>query len=130
MIDVMSVVLTFSVLTIIIACMGLFGLASFSIDQRKKEIGIRKAMGASSGGISIMLINDFLRWVILANIFAWPCAYLILNRWLQNYAYRTDISIGIFLFSGFLTLLIAFLTVSYQSIRASVANPVDSLRYE
>jgi len=113
-----------------IACLGLLGLAAFTIQMRVKEIGIRKVLGASTPGITFGIIKDFLKWVVLANIIAWPVAYLIMRHWLQDFAYRTQPGIGIFIFSSVLSILVALFTVSYQSIRAATANPVDSLRYE
>ena len=124
------VVSSFSILTIIIACMGLFGLASFSIDQRKKEIGIRKTMGASSGGITFMLIYDFLRWVILANIFAWPLAYIAMDHWLTDFAYRVSMGIGEFALGTALALIISIATVSTQAFKSALTDPVETLRYE
>ena len=121
---------SFSILAIIIACLGLFGLISFATEQRTKEIGIRKVLGASVQGIVGLLITKFIKWVLMANIIAWPLAYFAMNKWLQNFAYRTDMSIWIFIISGLTALAIALLTVSYQSIKAATANPVDSLRYE
>lgn len=117
-------------IAIIIACLGLFGLASFMTEQRTKEIGIRKALGATASGISLMLSKEFVKWVILANLLAWPAAYYAMSRWLENYAYRTDIGWWLFAVSGFATLVIAVLTVSYQAVKAARANPIDSLRYE
>ncbi|MEJ2636780.1 MAG: ABC transporter permease [Calditrichia bacterium] len=120
----------FSVLAIFIACLGLFGLASFTTEKRTKEIGIRKAMGAPVSKIVLLLTKEFTRWVLVANIIAWPAAWYFMNQWLQNFAYRINPTIWIFIFSGILSLAIAVLTVSYQSIRAAIANPVESLRYE
>ena len=120
----------FTVLGLFIACLGLLGLASFTAESRTKEIGIRKVFGASIAGIVIMLSKKFTKWVLLANVIAWPLAYYIMSRWLKNFAHRTDINILIFVLSGLLVLAIALLTVSFQSIRAAHANPVDSLRYE
>ncbi|UCC41825.1 MAG: ABC transporter permease [Candidatus Aminicenantes bacterium] len=117
-------------LAIFISCLGLFGLASFSVERRTKEIGVRKVLGASVSKIMLLLTKDFSKWVFLANIIAWPTAWFAMNRWLQNFAYRTDIGIWIFIFSASLAFIIALLVVSYQSIRAALANPVDSLRYE
>jgi putative ABC transport system permease protein len=121
---------TFTFLAIFISCLGLFGLAFYLTEQRTKEIGIRKVMGASVLKIVMMLSKDFLKWVLLANIIAWPVAYYFMERWLHSFAYRTTITIGAFLLSGALALLIALLTVSFQSIKAANADPVDSLRYE
>ncbi len=120
----------FTGLAVLISCLGLFGLASFMAEKRTKEIGIRKALGASVSGIVILLNREFAKWVVIANIIAWPIAYLVMKSWLQNFAYRTDLHLWIFLVSGALALIIAVLTVSYQSVRAATANPVDSLRYE
>ena len=120
----------FSLLVILIACLGLFGLAAFTTQQRTKEIGIRKVLGSSVSGIIVLLTKEFIRWVIVANIIAWPVAYFVMNRWLQNFAYRIEMSLWMFILAGALALLIALVTVSYQAIRAATANPVESLRYE
>ncbi|MCE2431471.1 MAG: ABC transporter permease [Candidatus Latescibacteria bacterium] len=120
----------FSGLAILIACLGLFGLAAFTTQQRTKEIGIRKILGASVSGIIYLLSKDFLKLVIIANIIAWPIAYYAMNQWLQGFAYRIDLGIGTFILSGLIALLIAILTVSYQAIKAARANPVEALRYE
>jgi len=115
---------------IFIACLGLFGLASFSAEQRTKEIGIRKVLGSSVSRIVMLLSKDLTKLVLLANIIAWPVAWLSLNRWLQSFLYRTHIKLDIFIIAGVMTLIIALFTVSYHSIKAATANPVDSLRYE
>lgn len=120
----------FTFLAIFISSMGLFGLAAQIAEQRTKEIGIRKVMGASVPGIILLLTKDFIRWVIIANAIAWPAAYLAMKKWLQNYAYRTSIGIDIFILAAAAALLITFLTVSFQSIRAAGEDPVESLRYE
>jgi putative ABC transport system permease protein len=120
----------FTVLGLFIACLGLLGLASFTAEIRTKEIGIRKVLGASVTGIVFMLSKQFTKWVLLANVIAWPLAYYIMSRWLKNFAYRADINILIFVLSGLLVLAIALFTVSFQSIRAATTNPADSLRYE
>jgi putative ABC transport system permease protein len=120
----------FTFLGLFIACLGLLGLASFTAESRTKEIGIRKVLGASVGGIVLMLSRQFTKWILLANCIAWPVAYYFMDRWLKNFAHRIDIGIWIFMLSGVLVLLVALLTVSYQSVKAAVANPVDSLRYE
>jgi ABC-type antimicrobial peptide transport system permease subunit len=121
---------SFAVLAVIIACLGLFGLAAFAAEQRTKEIGIRKVLGASASKIFLLLSREFVRWVLLANLIAWPVAYYAMSRWLQNFAFRTHIGIFVFLASGGAALLIATLTVSYQSLRSSRSDPVGSLRYE
>jgi putative ABC transport system permease protein len=120
----------FTMIAIFIACLGLFGLASFTAEQRTKEIGIRKVLGASESGIIFLLSREFTKWVGIAMILAWPIAYLVMNRWLQDFAYRTRISLWSFLFSAVASLAIALLTVGFQAMRAARANPVDSLRYE
>ena len=121
---------TFAVLAIVISCLGLFGLASFMAERRTKEIGIRKALGASVGNIVIILTKEITKWVLISNLFAWPVAYLLMNRWLQNFVYRTDIGIGTFVLSAAAALIIAWLTVSYLSARAASADPVQALRQE
>ena len=108
----------------------MLGLASFAAEQRTKEIGIRKVLGASAPGIILMMSREYTRWVLLANIIAWPIAYYIMVRWLQSFAYRSDIGLWVFILSGLMAMVIALLTVSFQAIKAAVANPVDSLRYE
>jgi len=117
-------------LSIFISSMGLFGLALFSMKRRTKEIGIRKVLGASVPRILILLVKDFAKWVLIANIIAWPIAFYAVNEWLQNFAYRIEINYWLFLLGGFIALLIALTTVSFQSVKAALANPVDSLRNE
>jgi putative ABC transport system permease protein len=125
-----DLVASFAGLAIFIACLGLFGMASFAAEQRTKEIGIRKVLGASVPGVVALLSKDFLKIVGIANIVAWPMAYFVMKKWLQGFAYRTNIELSVFILTGFLALAIALITVSYQAIRAALANPVDSLRYE
>jgi putative ABC transport system permease protein len=120
----------FTFMAIFISCLGLFGLASYLTEQRTKEIGIRKVLGASVPKIVRMLSKEFLKWVLIANLIAWPVAYYFMDKWLQNFAYRTDLKIETFLLSGAVTFIIALLTVSYQTVKAANANPADSLRYE
>ncbi len=120
----------FSVIAILIACLGLFGLASFSAEQRTKEIGIRKTIGASVSNIVFLLSKEFIKWVLIANVIAWPISYILLNNWLQNYAYRVSIAWWVFLIATILTIIIAIITVGFQSIKAAIANPVNSLKYE
>jgi putative ABC transport system permease protein len=121
---------TFGFITILIACMGLFGLSSFSTEQRTKEIGIRKVLGASVPGVVMLLGRELLKWVLLANIIAWPIGYFVMNKWLENFAYRTRLSIEIFLLSSLLALVTAAFTVGFQTLKSAMANPVDSIRYE
>lgn len=120
----------FSILAIFIACLGLFGLAAFVTEQRVKEIGIRKVLGASVMEIVILLSKEFTKWVILANIIAWPAAYYVMHNWLQDFAYRVNIAWYVFVLAGVIALIIALATVSYQAVKAALANPVKSLKYE
>ena len=99
-------------------------------EQRTKEIGVRKVLGASVGGILLLLSKEFTKWVVAANAVAWPLAYLAMNKWLADFAYRTNIGVWPFVFSAVLALAIAMTTVSYQTIKAATSNPIDSLRYE
>jgi len=105
-------------------------LAAFTAEQRTKEIGIRKILGASVGRIVNNLNKNFVKWVLLANLIAWPAAWFIMKRWLENFAYRIDLSWWMFAAAAGLALAIALITVSFQTIKAAVRNPVDSLRYE
>lgn len=125
-----NIALAISVLAIFISCLGLLGLAAFTAEQKTKEIGIRKVLGASIGNIAMMLSKEYVRWIVIANLIAWPVGFYFVSRWLRNFAYRIDIGIWIFVLSGAIVFLIALLTVSYQSIKAAIADPVDSLRYE
>jgi len=120
----------FTFLGIFIACLGLLGLASFISEQRTKEIGIRKILGARTAGIFALLSREFARWILAANILAWPLAYFAAHKWLQSFAYRTPISFWIFFLAAVVTLGIALLTVAYQAFKAANADPVKSLRYE
>jgi len=120
----------FSFLSIVIACLGLFGLVSISAEQRTKEIGIRKVLGASVSNVALILSKEFLILVIVSNIIAWPLAYYFMNKWLQDFAYRIDVTWWVFAISGGIALVIALATVSFQAIKAAIANPVKSLRYE
>ncbi|OGU54940.1 MAG: hypothetical protein A2V66_02000 [Ignavibacteria bacterium RBG_13_36_8] len=120
----------FSILAVIVACLGLFGLASFAAENRTKEIGIRKSLGASVSNIFILLSKEFLRWILLANIIAWPLAYYFMRGWLDDFAYHIDLGFGVFVLSGIIALFIALITVSRQALKAAKTNPVDSLKYE
>ncbi len=120
----------FAVISILIACMGLFGLAAFTSEQRTKEMGVRKVLGATVPSLIGLLTREYLSLVLLANLIAWPLAYYVMNLWLRGFAYRIDLGFGSFLLAGGVALLIAALTVSYQAIKAATANPVESLRYE
>jgi putative ABC transport system permease protein len=120
----------FALLGIFVACLGLFGLSCFMAEQRTKEIAIRKVHGAKVLNIISLQIEDFIKWIFSAVIIAWPIVYFITTKWLQSFAYRIALDVWIFILSGLAAFLIALLTVSYQSIKAATANPVDSLRYE
>ena len=120
----------FSALAIFIACLGLFGLVSFNTEQKTKEIGIRKILGASVSGIIILLIKEFIKWVLIANVLAFPFAYYFMNNWLKDFAYRITINVWIFAIAGVAALIIAIITVSYQAIKAATSNPTKALRYE
>ena len=120
----------FSYLAVFLSCLGLFGLVNFSTERRTKEIGVRKVLGASVISIVELLSKDFLKLVFIAFLIASPVAYWIMNKWLQDYAYRINISKWVFIITGILALLIAFVTISFQSIKAAIANPVKSLRTE
>ena len=117
-------------LAILVACLGLFGLASFTVTQRTKEIGIRKVLGASIPDLIFLLSKDFMTLIIIANIIAWPVVYYTMNAWLQDFVYRIQLGIWPFLLGGVLSLVIALMTVSSQTVRAAISNPVDALRYE
>jgi len=120
----------FATLSILIACLGLFGLAAFTAAQRTKEMGIRKVLGASASSLVALLSKEFVVLVFAANVIAWPIAFFIMSQWLETFAYRISIGIGSFLVAGGAALAIAWLTVSFQSIKAALANPVDALKYE
>ena len=121
---------SFTIFAILISCLGLFGLAAFSAQKKTKEIGIRKAMGASVNTIILMLSKDMTKWILISNIIAWPVAYYFMDKWLSNYPYHYELNIWIFIIAGGITFVLSLLTVIYQSFVASTRNPVDSLRYE
>ncbi len=120
----------FAVLALIISCLGLFGLSSFIAELRTREIGIRKAHGSSVMNIFLLMNRQFVFWVLIANIIAWPAAWYIMNRWLENYAYKTSMSWWVFLTAALISIIIAILTVTYQSLRIANTNPAQTLRYE
>jgi len=120
----------FTFIAIFISCLGLYGLAVHMAQQKTKEIGIRKVLGAPIINIVTNLSKEFILLVCMANVIAWPLAYYFMDKWLKKFAYRIDLSVWIFILSGLVALCIALLTVSYQSVKAANANPVDSLRYE
>lgn len=125
-----KIFLYFSILSLMIACLGLYGLISFTTSQKIKEIGIRKVLGASANGIAVMLSGGFLRLVLLACVIAMPVAGYVMSKWLEDFAYRTNISWWMFGAAGILVLLVALVTVSFEAIKAAIANPVKSLRTE
>lgn len=126
----MSIIRTFTVLAILISCLGLFGLAAYTAEQRTKEIGIRKVMGATVPGIVSLLSREYAKWVLAANLIAWPVSYFLMRSWLQDYAYRIGLGPLYFILAALLSVLVAQLTVSFQAIKAARSNPVNSLRYE
>jgi putative ABC transport system permease protein len=125
-----TIAMIFSALAILIACLGLFGLSAFTAEQRTKEIGIRKVLGASVQGIVQLLSKDFIRLVLIAFIIAAPLAWYFMNKWLQDFSYRVNLNGWVFLGAGSIALLIALLTISFQAIKAALANPVKNLRTE
>jgi putative ABC transport system permease protein len=120
----------FTYIALFLASLGLFGLVMFSVERRVKEIGVRKVLGARTLDIMVLLSKDFIRLVLLASVIALPLTYILIDKWLQSYAYRAGLSVWIFVVSGFAVLVVSLLTVSFQTIKAATANPVDSLRYE
>jgi putative ABC transport system permease protein len=120
----------FSVLSIIVACLGLFGLASFTAEQKTKEIGIRKVLGARISDIVTLTAKEFLKWIAVANLIAWPVGYYLMIQWLNNFVYKASIGLEVFLLASGLTLFVVIITISYQTVKAALGNPVDSLRYE
>ena len=121
---------SFTILAILISCLGLFGLAMFTAQQRIKEIGVRKVLGASVAGIVSMLSKDFLKLVVISILVASPIAWWAMNKWLQDFAYKINISLWVFVLAGTVALLIALITISFQAIKAAIAKPVKSLRTE
>jgi putative ABC transport system permease protein len=120
----------FAGLSIIISCLGLLGLSAFSAQQRVKEIGIRKVLGANLASILLLLFREYINLIVLANLIAWPLGWYLSTEWLSTFPYRTGLTIGVFLITFFGALLVALLTVSFQSMKAAIANPVKSLRDE
>lgn len=124
------IIRTFSMIAIAIACLGLFGLAAYTAEKRTKEIGIRKVLGATVSNLIFMLSTEFTKWVLVANVVAWPVAYFAMNRWLRNFAYQTSIGLAPFILAAVLVFLIALFTVSFQALKTALADPIESLRYE
>jgi putative ABC transport system permease protein len=125
-----NIYLIFGILAIFVACLGLYGLASFATEQRAKEIGIRKVLGATLPNITFNLSKDFLKLVLLANIIAWPLGFFVMKHWLDNFAYRIGIEWWVFVVSGLLAQFIAIMTVSHQALKSALSNPADTLKYE
>jgi ABC-type antimicrobial peptide transport system permease subunit len=120
----------FSGLAIIISCLGLFGLAAFTAQKRQKEIGIRKVVGASVQNITMMLSRDFLKLILISLVIAFPVSWYLMDSWLKGFAYRINLSADMFILAGLATIIITLLTISYQSVKAALINPVKSLRSE
>jgi ABC-type antimicrobial peptide transport system permease subunit len=120
----------FTIMAVIISCLGLFGLSAFISERRTKEIGIRKVLGANVSTIVFMLSQDFTKWIIISNIIAWPLAYWLMDMWLDNFAYRVTLGWWVFILSGLLALIIAIATVGLQTIKVAITNPITALRYE
>jgi putative ABC transport system permease protein len=126
-----SLILTIATsLAILISCMGLYGLSIYVAERRVKEIGIRKVMGASVTGIVALLSKEFIKLVIIAFVIAVPLGYYVMNKWLLGFAYKIELNVFVFVMAGFISLVIAWLTVSFESIKAAVSNPIKSLRNE
>jgi putative ABC transport system permease protein len=119
-----------TILAVLIACLGLYGLVAFAAEQRTKEIGIRKVLGASIGEVVLLLSRQFAAWVVAANVIAWPAACLAMKSWQRGFAYKADHPLWIFAAAGAAVLFLAMVTVGYQSVRAATADPVQSIRYE
>jgi putative ABC transport system permease protein len=117
-------------LAVLLSCLGLFGLSAFIAAQRTKEIGVRKVLGAKVSEIVVLLSKDFSRWVLLANLFAWPAAYFVTAKWLQGFAYRIRLGAGPFLLASVAALAVTLLTTSFQAVKAATANPVAAIRHE
>ena len=120
----------FSIVAIVIACIGLFALVAFMVQQRTKEIGVRKILGAGIQDLMLLLTKDFIRLVVLANFIAWPLGWWLMNNWLTDFAYHIHISAWVFIWAGLVAFLIALITISFQAVKAALANPVKSLRTE
>jgi putative ABC transport system permease protein len=124
------IIRNFAIVAIFIGCLGLFGLSSFMAARRTKEIGIRKAMGASVRIVFLLLSREFVKWIALSVIIACPVAWFIMNKWLQNFPYRTNIGVGSFILAIVVAFAIAFITVAWQSFKTARTNPIEALRYE
>jgi putative ABC transport system permease protein len=122
--------MVFSWLAILVALLGLLGLVSYSVELKRKEIGIRKVLGSSIAGILSLLSREYLKWVIVANFIGWPIAYFVMHRWLENFAYKTSINFWTFITSAAIVVLVALVTINLYAVKAATANPVKSIRCE
>jgi putative ABC transport system permease protein len=120
----------FSLIAIGLSCLGLFGLTAFLTSRRLKEIGIRKALGAQTVSVSVLLNKPFIKWILISSVFAFPIAYYITTEWLQQFSYRTDMGFGVFILAPVLVIIIALATVSYLTVKAARTNPIEILKYE
>ncbi len=120
----------FALVAVAIACLGLIGLITFTVEQKTKEIGVRKVLGGSVPDIILLISKEFLKWIMIANIIAWPVSYFALQGWLQNFAYRIEITMTYFITALLLAVFMVIFSISIQSVKASLKNPVDSLRHE
>ena len=125
-----SLLWIFTAITIFVACLGLFGLAAYAAERRRKEIGIRKVLGASVQGVVVLLSKEFIKLVVISLLIASPLAWYFMNKWLDDFAYRIDISVWIFVIAGIMSIAIAMLTVGFQAVKAALSNPVKNLRSE
>jgi putative ABC transport system permease protein len=125
-----QIILIFTILAIFVSCLGLLGLTSFTTEQRTKEIGIRKVFGASVSDIVLILSKEFTKWILFANVIGWAAAYFIMNQFLRLFAYRINFTFFMFLSAAALSLIIALLTISFQTVKAATRNPVYALKYE
>jgi putative ABC transport system permease protein len=128
--NMQNLLITFSVLSVLVACLGLFGLAAYTAEEKTKEIGIRKTLGASVSSILNLLTKDYLKWILISTVIAWPLAYYLMENWLQNFAYHIKIGLLPFIASAGFAIMISLVTVSVQVIKAANTNPVESLRDE
>ena len=127
---VSTIILIFTTLAIIISCLGLYGLSVYVAERKVKEIGIRKVMGGSVASIVSLLSMEFIKLILIAMVLAIPIGYYTMDRWLQSFAYKTELGVGVFIMTGIIALIIAWLTVGFESIKAALSNPVKSLRNE
>jgi len=125
-----NLLIGFTLLGMFIACLGLLGLASFAAERRTREIGIRKVLGASVSGIFVLLSREYFKWILTANLIAWPLAYYIMNNWLNNFAYRINMTLWMFILAGSISLITALLSVVFHTFKTARMNPIDTIKYE